>query len=344
MKKLLSLLALMPYFVHAQDSGPSFNAEPEQSISLSDGSTWKDAGTTQRQEWRGFQIGVTGGTTGVGIDFKVPMAKNISMRGGVSFMPKISRTRGYTMAAVDGTANDETQEYRTQHLAEYLGQMVKNDDVDNIVDMNHEIHFYNCKLLLDYTPFKNKHWRITAGIYAGSKQFAHVINTHEESPTTMAMIMYNNMYEQIKNLDEYEYPYFDFGKYAFEMDPITGEQMKTAFLYYGSVAVQIGENKDGTPYCIQPNKNGILEAKGKANVVKPYVGFGYDTTLDKEKRWNLGFDLGAMYWGSPHIMHENTCLVHDIKNVRGVIGKYVNLAKTCRVYPVLELRLAYNIK
>lgn len=342
MKKILILLAFVPAILSAQTYNNVFCADH----------LWKD-----------IQIGATAGSTGIGLDLKTTVISNLGLRVGFNYMPKLTRTTGFSMTSVQGTGDADTEE-RTKRLAGYLADLVGSEKVDNIVDMQIGISFVNAKILFDWTPFHQKNWRITAGIYAGTTRFAKACNTIEEGATTTAMRLYNNMYEQIQNLGEYEYPTISIGGISLEMDPITGEDVKERFMYYGRVAVQIGELADGTPVCLQPDEDAVLKADGKVNKVKPYLGFGYDTDLDKEKRWQLGIDAGFMYWGTPHlhtkyivekqiedeygiqnttIDMQDICLVHDVKNIRGVIGNYTKAAKHLPLYPVLELRLGYRL-
>ena len=333
MKKILTLLAFVPAMVWAQPAQKPFKAD---------------------RLWKDLQIGATAGTTGFGLDLKTSLAPNLSLRAGFNYLPKIKRTTGFSMTSVQGS-DDENLEEKMKRLASYLADLVGNEKVDNIVDMQMEVSLVNAKVLLDWTPFRKKNWRITAGIYVGKSQFAKACNTLEEGPTTTAMLLYNKMYDQIVNLGEYEYPTFSLGNVSVELDPETGKIVKEKFMKYGRVAVQIGELEDGTPVCLQPDEDALLRADGQVNKVKPYLGFGFDTQLDKTQRWSLGVDVGAMYWGTPHLntkyivnrdgenVMEDICLVHDVKHIRGVIGNYVNVARHMPVYPVLELRLGYRL-
>lgn len=333
MKKILTILAFFPCMMSAQTAKDTFKVE---------------------HLWKNIQIGGAVGTTGFGLDVKTTVAPNLSLRVGFAYMPRISRTTGFSMTSVQGT-DDENLEDKMKRLAGYLADLVGNEKVDNIVDMKMELSLVNAKVLFDWTPFRDKRWRVTAGIYAGSSKIAKACNTIEEGPTTTAMLLYNKMYDQIVNLGEYEYPTFSLGSVTVELDPVTGEIVKEKFMKYGRVAVQIGELEDGTPVCLQPDEDALLRATGKVNKVKPYLGCGFDTRLDKEQRWELGVDAGLLYWGTPHlntkyiVNHDGTnemediCLVHDVKNIRGVIGNYVRIAKHMPIYPVLELRLGYRL-
>ena len=50
--------------------------------------------------------------------------------------------------------------------------------------------FVNAKLLVDVFPFKNKHWRITAGLYFGGRTVAKAVNTLADTQTLIGVRMY----------------------------------------------------------------------------------------------------------------------------------------------------------
>lgn len=323
MKKLLLALALVPCTLFAQNSASK--------------------GSDNVKAFSHLEIGENVGTTGVGINLATPLNKHLKLRVGVDYMPKVGDVATYSMAAVNG-AQDLDMDYKTNHLAEYLQDLVHNPDIDNKVDMNRRIGFINAKAILDWYPFQKKNWHFSAGFYVGSRKVGEVSNTVEEAPTMLAMIMYNDMYDQIQSLGQYEYPTFELGKYSFELDPIAGKKMKNAFNAYGRVAVQLGTFADGTPHYLEPDPSGIISAEAKVNAFKPYVGFGYDTHFGKDGRWNFGFDAGMIVWGTPHIMcNDGVCLVHDVKKIGGIVGRYISFAKKMPIYPAIEIKLAYTV-
>lgn len=345
MKKLLYLLAFAPISAFSQST--IFN------------------NVENSQAFQHMEIGGVLGTTGLGIDVAFPLNKNLKLRAGFSTTPTISFVDSYSMTAVGGdqlSEGSEPLETKTERLSKYLGELIHNEDVDNIVDMDHKYHNYNAKLLIDWYPFKKKNWHFTGGFYAGSKKIGNVCNTIQESPTTLAMLMYNDMYDQIQGLDEWEYPTFSLGSYSFSVDPFTGMQLKERFNYYGRVAVQLGSFDDGNAFFIDPDANGLLKAEAYVNAFKPYVGFGYNTRIGKDHRWNIGFDAGLMFWGTPHVYcdgykfkadeteyadrierQERVCLIHDVQKVRGIVGDYMNIVKHLPFLPVIEAKLSYTI-
>lgn len=335
MKYLLYLLAFVPSILFAQV---------------------KDYTLESSSAFAHMEVGGVVGSTGLGLDIAVPLSNNFKLRAGFSAMPNISNVASYSMTAAGGSSKIDIN-HRVENLVGYLRDFVNNDQVDKYVDMSRKVGFYNAKAILDWYPFKKKNWHFSAGLYVGSSHIGEMCNTQEEAPTMLAMLLYNDMYEQIRDLDEYEYPTFSLGKFSFEMDPITGKYIKRAFKEYGRVAVQLGTSSEGNAFYVTPDVNGVLKADVETNVFKPYIGFGYNKHVGKEKRWNVGFDAGVMFWGTPHVYcdgftldsddnienRERVCLVHDVKNISGVAGKYIKFVRCIPVLPVLEVKLAYSI-
>lgn len=101
----------------------------------------------------------------------------------------------------------------------------------------------------------------------------------------------------------------------------------------------------GDPYMMVPGKDGMVRVTAKVNRIKPYVGFGYNGTVFKDKRTMLSFDAGVLFWGGkPHVYtHDGTDLVYDVENIKGKVGRYVSAIKCFPVFPVIELRVTRRI-
>ncbi len=349
MRKFLYLLAFIPCAVFAQNS---------------------HYGLESSHAFEHMEIGATAGTTGVGLDVGVPLNKNLKLRAGFSWMPKISDIEGYEMTRLGVLQGTDSQiEYKTGRLVKFLRGFVQNNDVDSIVDMERKMGYYNGKVILDWYPFAKKNWHFSVGFYVGSRKTISFCNSVNEQITTLAMNIYNKMYDQTQTLDEYEYPSLSIGDLSYEMDPYAGQYMKDGFKYYGRIGMNVGTLSDGSFFYLDPDPQGNLKAEMFVNAFKPYIGFGYNTLLGKDKRWNFGFDAGIMIWGTPKIYCNgyvgdengptditydeygrnpiiNRCTIDILKEVdvtSNVIKKYSNLAKNLPVFPVLEVKLAYNI-
>ncbi|MDE5751435.1 MAG: hypothetical protein K2H88_02230, partial [Duncaniella sp.] len=114
---------------------------------------------------------------------------------------------------------------------------------------------------------------------------------------------------------------------------------------YGRVGIHVGDHADGSPYMMEPDKDGTVKADMFVNSFKPYLGLGYVTSVGKDKRINIGVDGGVLFWGgTPSIRtHENVDLSDDVNNITGKVGDYVETAKSLKVYPVVNFRIAYRI-
>ncbi|MBQ0047477.1 MAG: hypothetical protein KBT33_08205 [Prevotellaceae bacterium] len=326
MKKILIMLALLPSLLYAQN--------PNLFKDVSDYKFLKH-----------MEVGASVGSTGIGIDIATPVNEHIAVRAGFSFFPRFDSNSAYNMSAA-GIETDNVTDLKdkTQKICEYIEDWV-HVPVDDQVEMTRRLTFYNAKVLVDWYPFHKKNWHFTTGFYWGTKNLAKVFNTTEEAPTLLGMNMYNDMYEQIQTLDKYEYPTITLGKYSFEMDPETGQEIKEKFSKYGRMRIRVGQFPDGTSHYLEPDENGMLKANATANAFKPYFGFGYKKNTGYDKRWNIGFDAGFLIWGgTPHIYaNDGICLVHDVKKVGGIVGQYVDFVKVLPVYPVLEFRMSYSI-
>lgn len=288
------------------------------------------------------EIGLTGGTTGFGVELSTKPCDLLKIRAGFSYMPKLTFNRSYSMTSVsDQPATDEEEERITQ-LCKRLGEFINSDRVDPYVGMEHRFNFWNTKLLFDIYPFKKKNWHFTAGAYIGPKNLGKAINMHNEAPTMMAVNVYNGLFDQCEGDPDF-IPSFEFeGLPSLAIPP----ELWDRFLYYGRVVVPMGSFADGTPHYLEPTKDGVMYANIISHIVKPYAGVGYDFQFGLDKRWNFSVDAGALILGKvPHVRdNSGVCLTHDVSGIGGDVGQLIRLVKKFPVYPNLELRLSYTIR
>lgn len=327
MKKLPILLALIPAFAFAQKPGAS-----QQDFS-------------DVKAFRNVQVGLSAGTTGVGLEVGTYLCKPLRMRVGIGYMPQITIARSYSMASVSDQPQTEDQNSRIERLCELLGNFMNSDNVDPYVDMDHKLAFWNAKVLFDVYPFHKKNWHFTVGAYLGPKKLGRAINLQSEAATMTAIKFYNSMYDEIAS-DPYYIPTFSFSDdLSFAMGPEEGMLAREKFLEYGRVVVPMGTYADGTPYYLEPDKDGVMYANVTSNIVKPYVGAGYEYSFGRHRLWTFGIDAGVLILGKvPHV-HDNkgVCLTHDVQGIGGEVGRMVDMVKKFPVYPNLELRLSYAI-
>lgn len=230
-------------------------------------------------------------------------------------------------------------------------------EVDQTVDMRGKPQMYNFKFLVDFYPWADKGWRVTAGVFAGNHHVASAINTMEEMPSLLAVAMYNRMYEAVMDPSFEDTQIID-GVY---IDPDVIAQLREKFEAHGKMGIMVGDFKsDGKPYIMYPDKDGMVKANGYVNRVKPYLGIGYDSRLRHgASRWTLGFDAGVLFWGgSPDIYtsswttvdgklqmvdQDGVNLTKDVTNIRGNAGSWMRTIRHFKVWPVLSFRIAYTL-
>lgn len=149
-----------------------------------------------------LDLSLTSGSTGIGFDVAMPINNTFSLRAGYAFMPHFTHAMhfGVNVARPDEELDPEVSAHRFNRLAELLEGFTGNK-VDNVVEMIGKPTYWNWKLLVDVFPLRDKHWHVTAGIYAGNSQVAAAVNSIEDMPSTMAVGIYNNLYYKAVNME-----------------------------------------------------------------------------------------------------------------------------------------------
>lgn len=314
-----------------------------------------------------LSVGVIAGTTGVGVDFSMPVGNYVQLRTGFETMPRLSVNVNFPvqgMVKEDGVWQSTSLNTMTNLMTSFTGYEAK----DN-VDMTCRPIYYNFKFLVDVYPFKNKKWHLTAGFYYGNSKIGEAFNRTEDMPTLFAVGMYNNIYSKV--VDD-PYYFYDNPLYSdIYLAPDMIEKLNSAFESYGRLGVYVGdyshdiqkkdengelmfdeagnpilEHEKGDPYLMEPDKNSMVKAHVKVNRFKPYIGFGYGSDWrNSSNGWGVSFDAGLMFWGGePSVVTwDGTDLVNDLDNVRGKVGTYVDIIKTFKVFPVINVRFTKRI-
>lgn len=299
-----------------------------------------------------FDIAATVGTTGLGIDVATTLGEYAQLRAGFSYMPRFEMNSTFRVQVGDSLdkkwdKNGNRLPTKFDKLAGYLKAVV-GYDVDDEIDMTCKPTYYNAKLLVDFYPFPIKNWYITAGFYFGPSEIAKAYNTTKEMTTLLSVSMWNMFYDKAASVVP-EPIYGDFYlDPAIEQKLLANGRMGFHAGDYTHEGVDAFGNKyqKGDPYMMVPDdKSGMVEAVIKVNRFKPYVGFGYGGAITKDKLTRLSVDAGVMFWGGTPAMitHDGTNLTHDVENVKGKLGRYVDTAKLFQVFPVIELRLSRRI-
>ena len=280
---------------------------------------------------------------GIGLEVKTRATKWAEIRTGVDWFPRFNVPLSFDL----NTYSEGIPTGNFNHVAELLYDMT-GIEMDEIVHMNGRGSMVNFKFMVDIFPVpENRHWRVTAGFYAGTSMIARTANTYEEKPTLVGLNIYNRAYEYFTNLQSiFDVP-LGGGNY---MDPELVQKLQTRFREYGRMGIHIGDFKDGTPYIMDPAPDGSISAKALVNRFKPYLGAGYSTDLDRDKKWHLGVDLGVVFWGgSPKVINhdyntgKNIDFTRDLINLSGKVSDYVKICKAFPVYPMVAVRISYSI-
>ena len=308
-----------------------------------------------------LDLGVTMGTTGLGIDVASPIGKYVQVRTGFEIMPRFDKSLHFDIQSFGYNDNGELQTSDFDIMADRL-EALTNYRARPSVEMIGKPTLWNYKLLVDVFPFRNKHWHLTAGFHWGPSQIGEAVNALSDAPSLVAVNIYNKLYDKAESGDAI-YNGFALGAEWLEngrMGIQLGEYadryvMKTVVEYdeYGDFigsheeyVLDANGNKIHEPYRMEPDNECTVSARVKVNSFKPYLGFGYGGRLLKnDDRYNISFDAGLMFWGgTPDIItHDGTNLSKDVINIGGKVGDYVDLIKGVKAFPVLNLRITRRL-
>ena len=313
--------------------------------------------TSQAQNmFNHLDLGVTLGTTGIGLDAAMPVGDYVKLRTGFEVMPRFNYDMNFGVESFDGTGTSIDQS-TFNRMAEVLYGLT-GFKVDQNVTMKGKPTMWNFKFMVDVYPFKNnKHWHFTAGFHWGPSKIAEAVNAQEDSPSLFAVGMYNHIYD-VAYADwvlDIPTPLIETETTgAVYMDP----SMEKTILSMGRMGIPIGKyshdmtdaqgnvHKLGETYYMQPNENSMVTVEARTNSFKPYLGVGYEGRLIKgNDNYKIGFDAGVMFWGgTPSIItHDGMDLANDVEDINGKVGDYVKLIKGVKAFPVLNLRITRRI-
>ena len=315
-----------------------------------------------------LDVSLSGGTTGIGIDFSTKITDWMNVRVGFDAMPRFEQDVRFGIVSMDesGKLSSNFNQFN-EKLKTFTGY-----EVNDYVDMTCKPTFYNFKFLMDFHPFKHKqsflkNVSFTAGFYWGSSEIGRAINNVQGAQTLIGLMMYNHLYdislngEPLVTIDVYDEYLKEHVQQPIYLDPALSDVISKV----GRMGAHVGNytdqyitdangdyitdadgNKKNKPYLMEPDKDGTVSARVKTNAFKPYLGVGYGGRLLKDNaRFHISGELGMLFWGGkPSIItHDGVDLSRDVKDIGGKVGDYVNLVGGLFVYPVLNLRLTYNL-
>lgn len=248
-----------------------------------------------------IDVGVNVGTTGIGINVAVPVTDYVRIRAGYDYMPPITLRSDFPIQTRSGSIShliDKVGEIpeRLQSMGvdinspgfEDIKQMYdkfSHIEAKDHVSMKLQPNMHQFKFLVDVMPFRNnKHWNFTAGFFLGNTNIGEANNYEEETLLLEAVNTYNAFYAQ--------YPEYGIkGIHLHTSDNPDGDP----FYRYGLAGFPLGYFEDGEKAMMVPGEDNTVSAQMEISPFRPYVGFGYNTHLSHDKRWNLNVDAGVLF-------------------------------------------------
>ena len=260
-----------------------------------------------------MDVGVNVGSMGLGIDVAVPVGDYVRVRAGYNYMPGFKMSTDFNLSSFAGKMSSLSSKFdRIYSKLDEFGidlNAPDNKDLKEDLDKFHSIVTRNSvtmhmkpilhqfKFMVDVMPFRNnKHWSFTAGFFIGPSVVGESFNSDNETLLLEAINGYNEVYKNYMLNDGINGTYLHNANRA-QDDP---------FFKYGLAACTLGTFADGTKAMMIPGKDNTVEAKMEVSKFRPYLGFGYNTHLSKDKKWNLNVDAGIMFLcGAPHVYVNN---------------------------------------
>lgn len=289
------------------------------------------------------------GTTGLGLEIASPMTEWAKLRVGFDWIPRFTIPMSFTLDSyVDGKINEKFD--RIQDMMYKLSGLT----IDQEIIMESKPTMTTFKMLIDVYPFKNNHhWHFTAGFFYGGKTIGKSLNSITEMPSLLALEIYNRLHNEITSEDFYDKATSDenylaniTGLTALQgtyIDPRVVDQLQEKMGSLGELGVHVGDYKDGTPYMMQPDKDGTVSATAKVNHFRPYLGFGYGGAISADGKWQASVDAGVQFWGGvPKVTTHDGTVLNDLVNLRGKVGDYMDAMKIFPVCPIIDFRISYT--
>lgn len=278
------------------------------------------------------------GTTGLGLEVATPVTKWAKVRAGFDVMPRFGIPMKFGMESYsNGVISNKFDRIR-QLMYDISGY-----EIDQYVKMDSKFTLATFRFLVDVYPFRNRHWHVTAGFFAGGNSMGKSINIMTEMPSLLALNMYDRLHKSV-TADDFIENIIDKPIYGdFYLDPEVAMKLQEKMQELGTLGIHIGDYKDGTPYMMMPDKDGTVWAKARVNRFRPYVGFGYGGAMSADGKWEASFDAGVQFWGgAPKVTTHDGTVLNDLVNLKGKLKSYMGFMKALPVYPTVDFRISYR--
>lgn len=295
-----------------------------------------------------LDIGVNVGTTGIGINVAAPIGNYVRVRVGYDYMPNFKFKSDFNIETAKGGKTINFYEKfsdKLNNINSYLGKYPFVNinspyfeeeralmeyynsgkmDVKENVTMSMKPNLHQFKFLVDVLPFKNnKHWSFTAGFYIGPSKVGEANNQDSEEIILRAVNLYNNRYYKDYIMNEMNINYVDDNgvRHDIELNSLTNFVKDN-----GMAGFSLGRFKDdGRKALMVPGKDATARAVMEVSKIRPYLGFGYNTNLSKDKKWKFNVDAGVLFLcGAPKVYVDNVYKI-DTSSIRfDENGNYVS--------------------
>lgn len=259
-----------------------------------------------------MDVGVNVGTLGIGIDVAMPVGDYVRVRAGYNYMPRFTINSDFNIETSNGGSiqkffdkKDRINYYLNQYEIDldqpefkiYKDALEQINEVElkDHVTMGLKPNIHQFKFLVDVLPFKNnKHWSFTAGFFVGPSHVGDACNHEDETRLLQFVNAYNTFYTE----------YLGSGRNLAGHGEIT--KLTEIFTENGMAGFSLGKFEDGDLAMMRPGEDGRVRAEMRVNKFRPYLGFGYNTHLSKDKKWNLNVDAGILFLcGAPSVYVDN---------------------------------------
>lgn len=244
-----------------------------------------------------LEVGITAGTTGLGLDISTPMSGWARLHLGGSFMPKAEYNARFSTEIGEGLSTkvqDSRFEKMTNTMQSFLGVAPT-----KYVDMEAMLHMNHFKLLIDVFPFKNnRHWYVTAGVYIGNGDIVTVRNSPQSMNNLVAMKAYNQMYSNAL-ADKALVTYVKDDGEKYELD---NDDLKKKFRSWGRLQDEQGKDIYEINHSNNNDKRHPVEADVKntfysENGISVSMGkYAHDVIADQDIYWENDEKLDNPYY------------------------------------------------
>lgn len=289
-----------------------------------------------------MDVGVNVGTMGVGVDVAVPVGDYVRVRAGYHYMPRFTINSDFPVETRSGSLSQSDLKRYMGKMSEVTTILEQNGiNLDNYsrekslidkfsgvelkdkVSMGMRPSMHQFKLLVDVLPFKNnKHWSLTTGIFVGPAQVGDACNKDQEMPLLQAINAYNELYvmsctwEMLGGGDVYyrgrslHDTFSKMGVAGFPLGTFARDVTRVVTDENGAEHTLVAAK--GTKAIMVPSADGTARAEMEVSKVRPYIGFGYNTHLSRNKRWRLNVDAGVMFLcGAPKVYVDNVYSIDE---------------------------------